>query len=208
MARQDVRVSILESGNSYNHTVKYMGGQVITMSLDSEMTINPFDLEPDSTDPTRDHISFLRSLIRHMLGDKAVIDSEILDSVISKCIVSAYERAKMRTESTRKVPLLSDVQDCLDNYIDPNHNKIVEQEAQVASVKLADWVGTGTYASLFDRYTTVDMRTPWLYFNIEKLKNDAKLETAMSLLIAYTTTMRAAGGKRCLTILDECWEDA
>ncbi len=28
----------------------------------------------------------------------------------------------------------------------------------------------------------------------------------MSLLIAYTTTMRAAGGTRCITVLDECWK--
>jgi len=206
MARHDVRVSILESGNSYNYTVKYMNGKVITMSLDSDMTINPFDMEPGETEPSRDHISFLRSLIRHMVGDKAVTDSEILDSVITKCIVGAYERAKMRTESNRKVPLLSDVHDDLDHYIDPNKNKIVEQEAQVAAIKLANWVGDGMYAGLFDRYTTVDMRTPWLYFNIEKLKDDPKLETAMSLLIAYTTTMRAGGGKRCITVLDECWK--
>lgn len=206
MARQDVRVSILESGDSYQYTVKYMGGEVINMSLDSDMTINPFDFEPGKTEPTRDQLSFLRSLIRHMLGDKAVTDTEILDSVITKCIVSAYERAKMRTESHKKVPLLSDVQDDLDHYIDPNNNEIVMREAQVAAIKLGNWVGDGIYASLFDRYTTVDMRIPWLYFNIEKLKDDAKLETAMSLLIAYTTTMRAGGGKRCLTILDECWK--
>jgi len=44
-------------------------------------------------------------------------------------------------------------------------------------------------------------------FNIEKLKDDPKLETAMSLLIAYATTKRAegGGGARCMTILDECW---
>jgi hypothetical protein len=206
MARKNVRVSILESGDSYYYTVKFMGGEMITMSLDSEMTINPFDLEPGQTDPSRDHLSFLRSLIRHMLGDKAVTDSDILDSVITKCIVGAYERAKMRTEAHRKIPLLSDVQDDLEHYIDPNSNEIVTREAQVAAVKLSNWVGDGMYASLFDRYTTVDMRTPWLYFNIEKLKDDVKLQTAMSLLIAYTTTMRAGGGMRCITVLDECWK--
>ncbi len=105
------------------------GGEVINMSLDSDMTINPFDMEPGQTEPSRDHLSFLRSLIRHMLGDKAVTDAEILDSVITKCIVSAYERAKMRTELRKKVPLLSDVQDELDHYIDPNNNEIVSRDS-------------------------------------------------------------------------------
>jgi hypothetical protein len=70
---------------------------------------------------------------------------------------------------------------------------------------LGNWVGDGIYGRLFDRYTTVNMKLPWLYFNIEKLKDDPRLETAMSLLIAYTTTLRAGGGKRCITVLDECW---
>ena len=63
------------------------------------------------------------------------------------------------------------------------------------------------YAQLFDRPTTIDMSAPWLYFNIEQLKDDPKLETAMSLLIAYATNKRAAGkaNKRCVTVLDECW---
>ncbi len=63
------------------------------------------------------------------------------------------------------------------------------------------------YAQLFDRPTTIDMSAPWLYFNIEQLKDDPKLETAMSLLIAYATNKRAMGkdNKRCITVLDECW---
>jgi hypothetical protein len=63
------------------------------------------------------------------------------------------------------------------------------------------------YANLFDRQTTVPMTAPWLYFNIEQLKDDPRLETAMSLLIAYATTNRAAGesGRRSIVILDECW---
>jgi hypothetical protein len=36
------------------------------------------------------------------------------------------------------------------------------------------------------------MDSPWLYFNIEQLKDDAKLEVAMSLLIAYATTKRVS----------------
>src|SRR5260370_38148133 len=51
------------------------------------------------------------------------------------------------------------------------------------------------------------MDCKWLYFNIEQLKDDAKLETAMSLSIAYATSKRARGsGKvKSITVLDECW---
>jgi hypothetical protein len=44
--------------------------------------------------------------------------------------------------------------------------------AQMASTKLRAWVDEGPYARLFDRSTTVQLNNPWLYFNVEKLKDD------------------------------------
>ena len=52
-ARQDTRVSIIERGDSYRNLVEYMGGQMITMALDSEQTLNPWDLESGEREPSR-----------------------------------------------------------------------------------------------------------------------------------------------------------
>jgi hypothetical protein len=202
--RQDIKVSILERGDSYLNTVRYMGGKMVTMSLDSKVTINPFDFEPGAAEMTNDHRSFLINLIRHMIGDSALSDVDILNNVVETSIRNAYARARMRPVP---IPTLSDVRDELENYLDKNKEELVMKEARIAAVKLRAWVDDGIYANLFDRQTTVDMNIPWLYFNIEKLKDDPKLETAMSLLIAYATTKRAegGGGARCITVLDECW---
>jgi hypothetical protein len=202
--RQDVKVSILERGDSYQNTVRFIGGKTITMSLDSDLTINPFDLEKGATKLSNDHRSFLVNLIRHMIGDAAQSDVEILNSVLETSIQAAYERSAMRSNP---IPTLSDVRDELENYLDKNKREVVMKEAHIAAVKLGAWVDDGLYANLFDRHTTVDMDTNWLYFNVEKLKDDPRLETAMSLLIAYATTKRADGssGTRCITVLDECW---
>ena len=202
--RMDVKVSILERGDSYLNTVRYMGGKMITMSLDSTQTINPFDFAPGETELTNDHRSFLINLIKHMVGDSPNSDPDILHNVIEGSIRSSYQRSKVRSV---KIPTLSDVCDELRNYFDKSREESVLREAHIAAVKLRSWVDDGIYASLFDRQTTVDMDSPWLYFNIEKLRDDPRLETAMSLMIAYTTSRRAEGrqGARCLTVLDECW---
>jgi hypothetical protein len=200
--RQSVRVSILERGDSYAQTVRYMGGRTITMSLDSPWTINPFDFEPGKKELTNDHRSFLVNLLRHMIGESTQSDVEILNSVLELAVKSAYERASMRAVPT---PTLSDVRSALDTFIDRNKEETVEKEAHIAAIKLRAWCGDGIYANLFDRQTTVDMSVSWLYFNVEKLKDDPKLETAMSLVVAYTTTKRAEGNTRCITVLDECW---
>lgn len=204
-AREDVQVSIIERGDSYYHPVTFMGGQMITMSLDSEQTINPFDLDPGEPEPSNDHLAFLKNLTRYMIGDSGEGDTDLLDNLIMTAIRKTYARAQMRIDNP--IPLYSDLYDELQNYYDEDKNPRVNEAARIAATKMRAWVNNGMYANLFDRPTTIDMSTPWLYFNVEQLKDDHKLEVAMSLLIAYTTTKRAQGrsNKRCITVLDECW---
>jgi hypothetical protein len=47
----------------------------------------------------------------------------------------------------------------------------------------------------------------WLFFNVEGLSSDPKLETAMSMLTANSVASRAGGrtGQPSITVLDECW---
>jgi type IV secretory pathway VirB4 component len=81
-------------------------------------------------------------------------------------------------------------------------------EAQLAAMKLSDWTGEdGTYSKLFDRHTNVQTDASWLFFDIDSLSSDTRLETAMSLLIANAMTERSSGrmGKLSITVLDECW---
>ena len=204
-ARQNVQVSIIERGDSYYHAVRFMGGQMITMSLDSDQTINPFDLEPGQTEPSNDHLSFLKNLTRFMIGDSGQGDTDLLDNLIMNAIRKTYVRAQMRIDNP--IPLYSDLYDELQNYYDEDKNPLVNEMARIAAAKMRAWVNNGMYARLFDHQTTIDMSTPWLYFNVDQLKDDPKLDVAMSLLIAYTTTKRAQGktSRRSITVLDECW---
>jgi hypothetical protein len=140
-----------------------------------------------------------------MIGDSGEGDTDLLDNMIMNAIRKTYARAQMRLDNP--IPLYSDLYDELQNYYDEDKNPRVNEAARIAAAKMRAWVNNGMYARLFDRPTTIDMSTPWLYFNVEQLKDDPKLEVAMSLLIAYTTTKRAQGktNKRCITVLDECW---
>ncbi len=81
-------------------------------------------------------------------------------------------------------------------------------EAKLAAIKLRSWTGEkGIYAKLFDAPTTMKIDSNWLFFNVEGLAADPRLETAMSLLIANAMATRAAGrsGQPSITVLDECW---
>jgi type IV secretory pathway VirB4 component len=206
-ARANPLISILERGDSYHPLVELMGGEMIEMSLDSDQTINPWDLPRGETKPANDQISFLKNLTRHMLGENTPpdLDIDLLDSVLLEAIASTYKRCSAKTSNP--IPLFGDLAAELAHWQDRDRNQKINAMAQMASTKLRAWVDEGPYARLFDRPTTVQLNNPWLYFNVEKLKDDPRLERAMSLLIAHTATYRASGstGQPSIVLLDECW---
>jgi type IV secretory pathway VirB4 component len=205
-SRANPLVSIIERGDSYRHLIELMGGQMITMSLDSDQTINPWDLPVGEKEPGKDQVAFLKNLTRHMLGDGQGHDTELLDNLLTEAIQRTYKRAAIRPSNP--IPTFSDLRDELAQWRDEERNQRVMEEAQLAAIKLRSWTGEkGVYSRLFDRHTTISLDAPWLYFNIEQLADDARLETAMSLLIAHATVERASGkaGRQSITVLDECW---
>ena len=205
-ARDNPLISIIERGDSYQPLVELMGGRMITMSLDADQTINPWDLAEGEKEPSKDQVAFLKNLTRHMLGEGRAEDTELLDNLITEAILRTYKRAAIRPSNP--IPTFSDLRDELAQWRDEDKNERVMDEAHLAAIKLRSWTGDkGVYAKLFDRPTTISLDNPWLFFNVEQLSDDPRLETAMSLLIAHATAQRASGkeGRRSITVLDECW---
>ena len=205
-ARDKALISIIERGDSYGPLVELMGGRMITMSLDSDQTINPWDLPEGENEPSKDQVAFLKNLSRHMLGEGRAEDTELLDNLITEAILRTYKRAAIRPSCP--IPTFSDLRDELGQWRDEEKNQRVMDEAHLAAIKLRSWTGEkGVYGKLFDRPTTISLDNPWLFFNVEQLSDDRRLETAMSLLIAHATSQRASGkaGRRSITVLDECW---
>ena len=205
-ARDNPLISIIERGDSYRPLVELMGGRMITMSLDTDQTINPWDLPEGEKEPSKDQVAFLKNLTRHMLGEGRAEDTELLDNLITEAILRTYKRAAIRPSNP--IPTFSDLRDELAQWRDEDKSERVMDEAHLAAIKLRSWASEkGVYAKLFDRPTTISLDNPWLFFNVEQLSDDPRLETAMSLLIAHATAQRASGkaGRRSITVLDECW---
>ena len=205
-ARDNPLISIIERGDSYRPLVELMGGRMITMSLDTDQTINPWDLPEGEKEPSKDQVAFLKNLTRHMLGEGRAEDTELLDNLITEAILRTYKRAAVRPSNP--IPTFSDLRDELAQWRDEDRSERVMDEAHLAAIKLRSWASEkGVYARLFDRPTTISLDNPWLFFNVEQLSDDPRLETAMSLLIAHATAQRASGkaGRRSITVLDECW---
>src|SRR5712672_3513213 len=206
MARAKPLISIIERGDSYQPLVELMGGRVIDVKLDGAETLNPWDLPSAETTPSKEKIAFLKNLTRHMIGDSPGSDNSLVDNLLSDAIGRTYKRCAIRYSNP--IPTFNDLREELAQWRDEERMQRTIDEARLAAIKLRGWTGEkGIYAKLFDAHTTMRLESSWLFFNVEGLSSDPKLETAMSMLIANAVASRAGGksGQPSVTVLDECW---
>jgi len=206
MARANPQISIIERGDSYQPLVELMGGRVIDIKLDGTETLNPWDLPEGETTPSKEKIAFLKNLTRHMIGDSPGSDSSLVDNLLSDAIGRTYKRCAIRYSNP--IPTFNDLREELAQWRDEEKMQRTIDEARLASIKLRAWTGEkGIYAKLFDARTTIRLDSSWLFFNVEGLSSDPKLEIAMSMLIANAVASRAGGttSQPSITVLDECW---
>ena len=206
MARANPQISVIERGDSYQPLVDLMGGRVINVKLDGTETLNPWDLPAGETTPSKEKIAFLKNLTRHMIGDSPGSDNSLVDNLLSDAIARTYKRCAIRYSNP--IPTFNDLREELAQWRDEERMQRTIDEARLAAIKLRGWTGErGIYAKLFDAHTTMRLDSNWLFFNVEGLSSDPKLETAMSILIANAVASRAGGktGQPSITVLDECW---
>lgn len=206
MARANPQISIIERGDSYQPLVELMGGRVIDVRLDGSETLNPWDLPAGETTPSKEKTAFLKNLTRHMIGDSPGSDNSLVDNLLSDAIGRTYKRCAIR--HSNPIPTFNDLREELAQWRDEERMQRTIDEARLAAIKLRGWTGEkGIYAKLFDAHTTMRLDSNWLFFNVEGLSSDPKLETAMSMLIANAVASRAGGktGQPSITVLDECW---
>lgn len=198
-------VSILERGDSYEPLVELLGGRVINVDLDGRETLNPWDLREGEATPNNEKTAFLKNLTRHLLGDSHSSDTSLLDNVLTDAITRVYKRCSFR--HSNPIPTFNDLREELANWRDADKMQRTIDEARLAAIKLRSWTESGIYAKIFDRHTTMRLDNDWLFFNVERLSTDPRLETAMSMLIATAMAERAAAksGRPSISVLDECW---
>src|SRR5437667_9847311 len=148
-----------------------MGRRVIGRDLEGAETLNPWDLPPGQSTPSKDKVAFLKNLTRHMIGDGPATDVGLIDTVLSDAISRVYRRVESRP--TNPVPTFSDLRDELANWrsaerLQGGISARSIGEAQLTGLKLTDWTGDqGTYSRPFDRHTAVRTASNSSFSNTE-----------------------------------------
>jgi hypothetical protein len=206
-ARSNPMFCIIESGVTYAALVELMSGRTITVSLDGEHALNPWDLPPGSKLPSKEKKAQLKNLTLEMMrsslfADAGEADAATMESILDQAVEEIYQRFAESSD----VPTFFELYSELDHW----HDKLpgVCEQARKAAIRLKPWVGNGAYASLFDRRTTFSSNEDWLYFNVKQLNSDKRLARTYPMIIAQQMAARstASHGRRSVVIQDETWD--
>lgn len=216
-----VPVVVVDPQQEYDRLCAGVGGQFVDISVDSGDKINPLDfshaVHPER-DALRQKIGFALELIQAMLR-AGRHDAPALNatqrSELAFALTELYAAYGYRTDSRHSqlqadpsnMPLLSDLADLLERKLRARKDPMFQQEMTPVSLGLRPYVGDGPFAGLFDHATTIDLKSHFIVFNIQKLP-DQMLPVGMHLVLEFLRTSmftheQQISGRNRLLYVDE-----
>ena len=193
----DTDVFIIDPEDEYNSLAKAVGGSYLSVSLNSDKRINPFDMP--NLGPDADGISNLRSSIISLLGlmnlmlgkltneEDAIMDRAIRETYALKDITSDIKSQK------NPAPTMQDLYDVLQNM------KGGDSLAQ----RLDKYV-SGTFAGIFNKPTNFDINKGLMVFNIRDLEESLR-PIGMYIVLNYIWNKIRFNKRKRLLVIDEAW---
>ena len=202
-------IVIVDPENEYKSLCEAVGGSYLTISLNSQNRINPFDLPHSNQseaaadksglpageageDVLRSTISSVHGLINLMVGgltpeEDAVVDKALYETYAVKDITTDPESQK------NEPPVLSDFHNVLSNM----------QGTDSLRARLSKYV-EGTFANLFNQPTNFELKPGFVVFSVRDLEEQLR-PVAMYLILNYIWTKIRMDMRRRIMVIDEAW---
>lgn len=191
-------VIIIDPENEYKHLADAVGGAYMSVSLNSNSRINPFDLPvaiegEDNADVLRSAVVNLLGMFSLMLGKLNPTEEAIMD----KAIWQTYAKKDI-------TPELADFH----NVEYPTMNDLVEiLSGTVGAESLAQRLTKfteGTFAGLFNQPTNVVLNNQLVVFSIRDLEDELR-PIAMYIILSFIWNVVRSELKRRILVVDEAW---
>lgn len=193
MLKENPKVFIVDIGGSYKKICENLNGQYIQLGVDTELSMNPFDLALGETKPTSQKIKFILSLVEIMTKDSDQIQLGKLEkSEIESAIEQVYENSKR--------PRLSDLRSILLRHQDATIQRIGKI--------LTSWCGNSPYGKFVDQETTLALKRPIVCFDLKGMESYPDLQSVCLFIITdfVWREVQADRSQMKFLILDECWK--
>lgn len=191
-------VLIIDPENEYQHLAEAVGGSYISLSLNSDSKLNPFDLpravSADNTpeDILRSAVITLKGLIRLMIGtitnaEDSLLDRALLETYAKKDISASSDLSKITP------PLMSDLEGILLNM----------EGGEDMALRIKKYT-EGTFAGLFNSPTNIKLNNQLIVFSIRDLEDELR-PIAMYVVMNYIWNIIRSEMKKRILVVDEAW---
>lgn len=190
-------VIVIDPENEYKALTEAVGGTYMTVSLNSDVRFNPFDL-PEMTegalgeDTLRSAVISLHGLVALMV--KGLSPEE--DALLDKALYETYALKDITQDpQTHKnpPPLMGDLQNVLSNMT--GAESLVQRLSKYTE---------GTFAGLFTKPTNVDLKSGFMSFSIRDLEDELR-PISMYMVLNFIWNKVKSQMKRRILIVDEAW---
>lgn len=190
-------VIIIDPEMEYKHLTEAVGGAYISISLNSEAKINPFDLprpvgEVMAGDIIRSAVITLKGLMRLMLGqlthqEDSLVDRALLETYAKKDITANSDLSKIEP------PVMADFEEVLAGM----------QGGEDLVLRLKKYT-QGTFAGLFNSPTNVDVKNQLIVFSVRDLEDELR-PIAIYTIVNYIWNVVRSELKKRILVIDEAW---
>jgi type IV secretory pathway VirB4 component len=192
-----VEVIIIDPENEYQHLASAVGGTYLSISLNSDYRINPFDLPiplegEDNADVLRSAIINLLGLMKLVLGTLDPTEEALLD----KALWQTYAKKDISENSdfrTAEFPIMKDLIEVLSGIVG----------AESLAQRLSKFT-EGTFAGLLNQPSNVTLNNQLLVFSIRDLEEELR-PIAMFIILGHIWNVVRSELKKRILVLDEAW---
>ncbi|RLC37284.1 conjugal transfer protein TraC [candidate division Kazan bacterium] len=193
----DTDVIVIDPENEYETLANAVGGSFISISLNSDKRINPFDLpnlgeDADGKKVLRSSIITIIGLINLMLGKLTPEEDAIIDKAIRETYALKDITEDIKTHKNPP-PTMQDLQNVLDNM----------SGAKSLSQRLSKYT-RGTFAGILNQPTNFDLNRGLVVFNIRDLEESLR-PIGMYIILNYIWSKIRFNMRKRMLVIDEAW---
>lgn len=190
-------IFVIDPENEYQNLTKAVGGSYLSVSLNSEKRINPFDLpdlgaDADGEQNLRSAIISLLGLMNLMLGELTPEEDSTMDRAIRESYAMRDVTSDIKSQK-KAPPTMEDLFNVLKNMAG----------AESLAQRLDKYV-TGTFAGIFNKPTNFNLDNGLVVFNIRDLEDELR-PIGMYIVLNYIWNRIRFDKKKRMLVIDEAW---
>lgn len=190
-------VIVIDPENEYERLAQAVGGSYLSLSLNSQERINPFDLPQNASgergeDILRSAVVSIKNLVGIMVSGLTPEEDAILDRAVYETYALKDITADVKSH-TNQPPLMSDLQNILANMTGAEN--LVRRLSKYTE---------GTFAGLFNQPTNLDLTKGFAVFSIRDLEEQLR-PIGMFLILNFIWNQARYQMRKRIVIVDEAW---